>query len=47
MDSENFGAKKLSTNIIAKPLGLWCIAINDFAILKKQIEPLEKNLKEL
>ena len=47
LDNEFFSAKKLSSNIIAKPLGLWCIAIYDFAILKKQIEPLEKNLKDL
>jgi hypothetical protein len=31
LDNEFFSQKKLSTNIIAKPLGLWCIAIYDFA----------------
>lgn len=45
--SEYFSDAKLETNVIAKPLGLWCKAIYDFASLKKQIEPLEKNAKEM
>ena len=26
---------------------MWCYAIYDFAVLKKQVEPLEKNAKEM
>jgi uncharacterized coiled-coil DUF342 family protein len=47
LKNEFFGEKKLKTNIIAKPLGMWCYAIVDFAKLKKQVEPLEKNAKEM
>lgn len=35
LEHEFFSEKKLKTNIIAKPLGMWCYAINDFAVLKK------------
>ena len=28
LKSEHFGKKKLETNIIAKPLGMWCLAIH-------------------
>lgn len=47
LENEFFSEKKLKTNIIAKPLGVWCYAIYDFAILKKQVEPLEQNAKEM
>ena len=47
MQNENFSDKKLSSNKIAEPLGLLCIAIYDFAVLKKNVEPLEKNVKNL
>lgn len=47
LTTEFFSDAKLESNIIAKPLGLWCKAIYDFATLKKQIEPLEKNAKEM
>ena len=45
--SDYFSDAKLETNIIAKPLGLWCKAIYDFASLKKEIEPLERNAREM
>jgi hypothetical protein len=45
LESEFFSEKKLETNIIAKPLGNWCHAIYDFTILKKQVEPLEKEVQ--
>lgn len=35
LESEFFSEKKLKSNIIARPLGLWCLAINEFALLKK------------
>lgn len=47
LKNEFFSDSKLESNIIAKPLGLWCKAIFDFANLKKQIEPLEKNAREM
>lgn len=47
LKNEFFSDAKLESNIIAKPLGLWCKAIFEFATLKKMIEPLEKNAKEM
>ena len=47
LQSEFFGEKKLETNIIAKPLGSWCKAIYDFTVLKKQVEPLEKEVQQM
>ena len=47
LSSEYFSEKKLKSSVIAKPLGMWCHAIYDFAVLKQQVEPLEKNAKEM
>lgn len=47
MQDESFGEKKLKTNIIARPLGMWCYAIYDFTLLKRSIEPLESNVREM
>lgn len=47
LKNEFFSDAKLESNVIAKPLGLWCKAIYEFATLKKMIEPLEKNAKEM
>lgn len=34
LEKEYFSEKKLKSNIIARPLGMWCHAIYDFATLK-------------
>jgi len=47
LQNEYLSENKLSKDAIAKPLGLWCRAIYDFATLKKQVEPLELQAKEL
>jgi prefoldin subunit 5 len=47
LKNDFFSEAKLESNVIARPLGIWCKAIYDFTVLKRQIEPLEKNAKEM
>ena len=47
LENELFSDKELEKNIIARPLGMWCKAIYEFTNLKKLVEPLEKNAKEM
>ena len=47
LENEYLGEAKLAKDAIARPLGLWCRAIYDFATLKKLVEPLEVQAKEM
>lgn len=47
LQNEYFSEKSLEKNNLIRPLALWCKAIREFIILKRDIEPLERNAKEL
>lgn len=47
LQSKFFNAERLNTNVIAKPLAKWCLAIVDYVELKKKVKPLEDKVQKL